>query len=203
MNAAAQREERREGRRSKVGNPNRANRGLATRFGCITMSGFRGLQASAFFRRSVLRISEFSTCQRPFPGGLTLPRWSDTLFAWQSQPWVEVWGRYWPATRSQSLPYRPQSLTRSRHQFSRCQTRASMSCVSRWTGSFLAPFQPRKEFLADSLRELADSIKEQGIVQPLIVRERNGHLELIAGERRWRAAHAGVDAGPSDRSRGR
>jgi ParB family chromosome partitioning protein len=38
------------------------------------------------------------------------------------------------------------------------------------------------------LRELADSIKEQGIVQPLIVRERNGHLELIAGERRWRAA---------------
>jgi ParB family chromosome partitioning protein len=50
------------------------------------------------------------------------------------------------------------------------------------------PFQPRKEFLADSLRELADSIKEQGIVQPLIVRERNGHLELIAGERRWRAA---------------
>jgi ParB family chromosome partitioning protein len=35
---------------------------------------------------------------------------------------------------------------------------------------------------------LADSIKEQGIVQPLIVREREGHLELIAGERRWRAA---------------
>ncbi len=38
------------------------------------------------------------------------------------------------------------------------------------------------------MHELADSIKEQGIVQPLIVRERNGHLELIAGERRWRAA---------------
>jgi ParB family chromosome partitioning protein len=50
------------------------------------------------------------------------------------------------------------------------------------------PFQPRKEFSAETLRELADSIKEQGIVQPLIVRERNGHLELIAGERRWRAA---------------
>ncbi len=50
------------------------------------------------------------------------------------------------------------------------------------------PFQPRKDFPAESLRELADSIKEQGIVQPLIVRERNGHLELIAGERRWRAA---------------
>src|SRR3974390_1060638 len=50
------------------------------------------------------------------------------------------------------------------------------------------PFQPRKDFSAEALRELADSIKEQGIVQPLIVRERNGHLELIAGERRWRAA---------------
>ena len=50
------------------------------------------------------------------------------------------------------------------------------------------PFQPRKDFAPDTLRELADSIKEQGIVQPLIVRERNGHLELIAGERRWRAA---------------
>src|SRR5690349_24329344 len=50
------------------------------------------------------------------------------------------------------------------------------------------PFQPRKEFSAETLRELADSIKDQGIVQPLIVRELNGHLELIAGERRWRAA---------------
>jgi ParB family chromosome partitioning protein len=48
--------------------------------------------------------------------------------------------------------------------------------------------QPRKDFPPDTLRELADSIREQGIVQPLIVREREGHLELIAGERRWRAA---------------
>ena len=50
------------------------------------------------------------------------------------------------------------------------------------------PLQPRKDFSPETLRELADSIKEQGIVQPLIVREREGHLELIAGERRWRAA---------------
>jgi ParB family chromosome partitioning protein len=50
------------------------------------------------------------------------------------------------------------------------------------------PLQPRKDFSADALRELADSIREQGIVQPLIVRERNGYFELIAGERRWRAA---------------
>ena len=50
------------------------------------------------------------------------------------------------------------------------------------------PFQPRKDFTPETLRELADSIREQGIVQPLIVRERDNYLELIAGERRWRAA---------------
>jgi len=50
------------------------------------------------------------------------------------------------------------------------------------------PFQPRKDFSEESLRELADSIKEQGIVQPLIVRKNGDGFELIAGERRWRAA---------------
>ncbi|HTA29780.1 MAG TPA: ParB/RepB/Spo0J family partition protein [Candidatus Cybelea sp.] len=49
-------------------------------------------------------------------------------------------------------------------------------------------FQPRKKFSEEALRELADSIKEQGIVQPLIVRETAGGFELIAGERRWRAS---------------
>src|SRR5580692_3554669 len=48
--------------------------------------------------------------------------------------------------------------------------------------------QPRKEFAPEALQELADSIREQGIVQPLIVRERDSFFELIAGERRWRAA---------------
>ena len=50
------------------------------------------------------------------------------------------------------------------------------------------PFQPRKDFTAETLQELADSIKEQGIIQPLIVRQRGDYFELIAGERRWRAA---------------
>ncbi len=50
------------------------------------------------------------------------------------------------------------------------------------------PFQPRKDFAPEALRELADSIKEQGILQPLVVRARNEHYEIIAGERRWRAA---------------
>ena len=49
-------------------------------------------------------------------------------------------------------------------------------------------FQPRKDFAPESLQELADSIKERGIVQPLIVRPQGGNFELIAGERRWRAA---------------
>jgi ParB family chromosome partitioning protein len=51
-----------------------------------------------------------------------------------------------------------------------------------------SPLQPRKEFSTEALKELADSIREQGIVQPLIVRERDGFFELIAGERRWRAS---------------
>jgi ParB family chromosome partitioning protein len=50
------------------------------------------------------------------------------------------------------------------------------------------PFQPRKDFPPESLRELADSIRAQGIVQPLVVRRRGNEFELIAGERRWRAA---------------
>ena len=49
-------------------------------------------------------------------------------------------------------------------------------------------FQPRKDFTADALRELADSILAQGILSPLIVRPQGDGFELIAGERRWRAA---------------
>lgn len=48
--------------------------------------------------------------------------------------------------------------------------------------------QPRKQFEEDSLMELADSIRQFGIIQPLIVQEKNGFYEIIAGERRWRAA---------------
>ena len=50
------------------------------------------------------------------------------------------------------------------------------------------PLQPRKTFPEESLLELANSIREQGIVQPLIVRAVEDRFELIAGERRWRAA---------------
>ena len=48
--------------------------------------------------------------------------------------------------------------------------------------------QPRKEFDEAELQELADSILRYGVIQPLLVREKDGHYEIIAGERRWRAA---------------
>lgn len=48
--------------------------------------------------------------------------------------------------------------------------------------------QPRKNFDAEGIRELAESIKEHGIIQPLIVRKSDTGYELVAGERRWRAA---------------
>lgn len=51
-----------------------------------------------------------------------------------------------------------------------------------------SPLQPRKEFEPEALHELVESIRQHGIIQPLIVRIANGHHELIAGERRWRAA---------------
>jgi ParB family chromosome partitioning protein len=52
-----------------------------------------------------------------------------------------------------------------------------------------APEQPRQSFDEDSLAELAASIREQGVIQPLIVRQRDGGgYVIIAGERRWRAA---------------
>ena len=48
--------------------------------------------------------------------------------------------------------------------------------------------QPRKNFDEDSLQELCDSIKQVGMIQPILVQNRNDHYEIIAGERRWRAA---------------
>ena len=50
------------------------------------------------------------------------------------------------------------------------------------------PNQPRRQFDEDSLQELADSVKQYGILQPLIVKKHDKFYEIIAGERRWRAA---------------
>jgi len=50
------------------------------------------------------------------------------------------------------------------------------------------PFQPRESFERESLKELADSIKDADIIQPIVVRQHGFNYQIIAGERRWRAA---------------
>lgn len=57
--------------------------------------------------------------------------------------------------------------------------------------------QPRKNFDEDALLELSDSIKQFGVIQPIVVQDRKDHYEIIAGERRWRAAKmAGIKEVP-------
>ncbi|MFC4425050.1 ParB/RepB/Spo0J family partition protein [Deinococcus navajonensis] len=60
------------------------------------------------------------------------------------------------------------------------------------------PHQPRTTFTEDSLRELAESIRENGVLQPILVRATPTGLEIVAGERRWRAAQlAGLQILPA------
>jgi ParB family transcriptional regulator, chromosome partitioning protein len=60
------------------------------------------------------------------------------------------------------------------------------------------PFQPRSAFPEDTLRELADSIRSSGVLQPVLVRRIDGKYQLVAGERRLRAARlAGLQAVPA------
>lgn len=59
------------------------------------------------------------------------------------------------------------------------------------------PYQPRLHFSNSALQELAESIKVHGIIQPITVREKDGHYEIIAGERRYRASKlAGLERVP-------
>ena len=58
----------------------------------------------------------------------------------------------------------------------------------RSTRSFASPLQPRTHFIETPLDELVESIRQHGIIQPLIVRRVGDKMELIAGERRWRAS---------------
>lgn len=60
------------------------------------------------------------------------------------------------------------------------------------------PFQPRKNFDPEKMQELVNSIKESGVIQPLIVRKAGDKYEIVAGERRWRAAkEAGLKTVPA------
>lgn len=58
--------------------------------------------------------------------------------------------------------------------------------------------QPRKQFNQESLEELANSIKEYGVIQPIVVTKKDGYYGIVAGERRWRAAKlAGLEEIPA------
>jgi len=60
------------------------------------------------------------------------------------------------------------------------------------------PYQPRQHFDPERLQELATSLQAQGLLQPIVVRRQQGGFELIAGERRWRAAQmAGLETIPA------
>ena len=60
-----------------------------------------------------------------------------------------------------------------------------------------SPYQPRKEFNQEALNTLVASIKEKGVLQPLLVRKNGEKYEIIAGERRWRASKlAGITEVP-------
>jgi ParB family chromosome partitioning protein len=52
------------------------------------------------------------------------------------------------------------------------------------------PFQPRKKFNADDLKDLAESIREHGVLQPIILRKHDNRFQLVAGERRYRASQS-------------
>ena len=58
--------------------------------------------------------------------------------------------------------------------------------------------QPRKNFDQESLEELAESIKQYGVIQPIVVTKKDGYYGIIAGERRWRASKiAGLEEIPA------
>jgi ParB family transcriptional regulator, chromosome partitioning protein len=60
------------------------------------------------------------------------------------------------------------------------------------------PFQPRRAFADAGLKELADSIRSSGVIQPVLLRRADGRYQIIAGERRWRAARlAGLESIPA------
>ncbi len=62
----------------------------------------------------------------------------------------------------------------------------------------VGPFQPRQHIRHEGLEQLSESIKAQGVLQPIVVRPKNQHFEIIAGERRWRAAQlAGLTQVPA------
>jgi ParB family chromosome partitioning protein len=86
------------------------------------------------------------------------------------------------ASDSRSLSQHPPGETEEQHENWAAVRQVSLDKVHP------SPLQPRTHFVEGELDELMESIRQHGIIQPLIVRPVDGKLELIAGERRWRAA---------------
>lgn len=84
-------------------------------------------------------------------------------------------------TPAPAMPTAPESTQQSEPPGSRV-LRVSLESIT------VSPMQPRRTFQEEQLSELMESIREHGIIQPLVVRRVNGKLELIAGERRFRAS---------------
>lgn len=104
-------------------------------------------------------------------------------------------GKGLSALFSQTEAEYEQSSKRSHPSKQEGESGASMIAVS---DIYANPSQPRRTFSAESIRELSLSIKEHGVLQPIIVCKRDGKYMIIAGERRFRASiEAGLDSIPA------
>lgn len=100
-----------------------------------------------------------------------------------------------PATPPQAPPAQPVRGDTATHSARPGGEEVAMVDIQRIHPS---PFQPRKFIAEKELRELADSIRSSGLLQPILVRQVGDRLELVAGERRWRAAQlAGLTQVPA------
>ncbi|MEM6733330.1 MAG: ParB/RepB/Spo0J family partition protein, partial [Myxococcota bacterium] len=83
------------------------------------------------------------------------------------------------------IPGAPPRASSSEHEGAESDTGLRMLAIERIQPN---PAQPRKTFEPEALAELADSIQEHGMLQPIVVRRANDGYQIVAGERRWRAA---------------
>ncbi len=95
-----------------------------------------------------------------------------------------------PAVKKAVAPLKPATSVKAEPTGDSLQQVKVIDCVP-------GPYQPRRDMDSEALSELAQSIRSQGVIQPIVVRQVNGQYEIIAGERRWRAAQlAGLKTVP-------
>src|SRR6266571_1622154 len=133
----------------------------------VKTSGTRGIPACYLFDPTRATTRRFFGCYLRYPGG------SDSLTRMAKSGLGKGLGALIGA-RPSAIPAAADSGERIHH--------INLASI------VPSPLQPRKDFAREGLQELIDSIRQHGIIQPLIVRRVDGRHELIAGERRWRAA---------------